>query len=220
MAPDFAWRGGETQHAAQTRGPHCQRPERLPLSTFGWRVPMPFLVLTAILMLAGRLFPETPFGAWCNVAVTERLCDLIGRIERKHIVALVIGLVALQVFALAMPLDMAFAAMFDAATYIDVVMAAWAAHALNRGAAWRPVLPAHRLLTNRRNRRPLTTETVRAYPVPGLPQARQQRRRCGRRPPAPSYRPTAALFSRILSRLTQRASPAPAGGLEIARPEV
>lgn len=93
---------------------------------------MSVLIVVSTLMVFGWLFPETPFGKWCHETTTTKFVGALAKVERKHVVMLVIGLFAIQAFALAMPMDMAFLAVIDTATYIDVLMAVGAVAALNR----------------------------------------------------------------------------------------
>ncbi|WBO22091.1 hypothetical protein [Sphingomonas abietis] len=131
---------------------------------------MTIVMLLAMPMLIGAIFPDTPFGTWCREATTAKIIRLLGRIERKHIIMLLIGLIALQAFAAAMPLDMALIGMVDAATYIDALLVIGTMATLRRTSLiWASM--RHRLpLMQGRNRR--------------APQRRQRNRRDRRTKPS------------------------------------
>lgn len=93
---------------------------------------MTVMMMLATFMLIGALFPDTPFGTWCREATTAKIIRLLGRFERKHVIMLVIALIAMQALAAAMPLDMALISTVDVAAYIDALLVIGAMATLRR----------------------------------------------------------------------------------------
>jgi hypothetical protein len=117
------------------------------------------LILIPTLMVLGWLFPETPFGKWCYDTTTVKIVSVLAKVQRKHAIMLVIGLVAIQAFAIAMPMDMAFLAVIDTATYLDVILAIGAVAAFNRSATlWTSLRSSIARFTVRKSRPTEKTE--------------------------------------------------------------
>lgn len=57
---------------------------------------------------------------------------LLARIERRHLIFLVIGLFVMQSFAMVMTADLAVVAALDIATYVDAALTVWTVAALTR----------------------------------------------------------------------------------------
>lgn len=52
------------------------------------------LILVSTLMMLGWLFPETPCDRWCYDTTTAEIVSALTKVQRKHVIMLVIGLVA------------------------------------------------------------------------------------------------------------------------------
>jgi len=121
-----------------------------------------------------RLFPETPTARFLHRWLAEKPAAWLARIERKHVIFLVLAALLVVVLRDAVPMvagasDLALFAMWDASVYLDVVMAAWTIAALARGrSGWALVrLRLDRLVTRRRPRaaRPRARRTRAVRPV-------------------------------------------------------
>ena len=129
------------------------------------------MILTALLalaMLVMRLFPRTPAARWLHLHMVELPLALAGRLERKHILFLVVGIAAAQPLMMMGAADLAMIAAWDMAIYADVAIAVYAAAALARTRAaihhlrsrtrsWlrgRPVTRARPRTPSARRRRP------------------------------------------------------------------
>jgi len=88
--------------------------------------------LCLIILMMAKFWPETRTGQWLHRMLVEEVLAMAARIERKHLVFLVIGLFAMQSFAMVMTADMAVLAALDLASYVDVVLTAWTVAALAR----------------------------------------------------------------------------------------
>lgn len=106
------------------------------------------LVYTIIVM---QFFPETAVARWLDrtVAITR---DVFGRIERRHLIFLMLTAVILiagaELLAIAGPFDMALVVLWDVSTYIDIVLTTAVIATATRGSAgWRAIIA--RLLPRR-----------------------------------------------------------------------
>ncbi|MDQ3144554.1 MAG: hypothetical protein M3Q57_06705 [Pseudomonadota bacterium] len=79
--------------------------------------------LFAIAILIARLFPTTPTGRWLHLTLVEIPVDWLSRVERKHVIFLLIMLLAGPSLALALPVELALLYAFDLSVYLDVVVA-------------------------------------------------------------------------------------------------
>ena len=93
---------------------------------------MAFAVFLAGLMAVMLLAPETPAARWLHRHCVEEVLDLAARLERKHILFLVVGLVSIQAFAMTLPAELAVAMAWDVTTYVDIVIAGWTLSAFAR----------------------------------------------------------------------------------------
>ena len=84
--------------------------------------------LAAVMLLA----PDTPAARWLHRHCVEELLDLASRLERKHILFLVVGLVSIQAFAMTLPAELAVAMAWDVTAYVDLVVAVWTFSAFAR----------------------------------------------------------------------------------------
>jgi hypothetical protein len=94
------------------------------------------MMVAAIVVM--RLFPETPTARFLHRWLAEKPAAWLARIERKHVIFLVLAALLVVVLRDAVPMvagasDLALFAMWDASVYLDVVMAAWTIAALARG---------------------------------------------------------------------------------------
>jgi hypothetical protein len=124
------------------------------------------MTITALLGLATfvmMLFPRTPAARWLHLHMVELPLALIARLERKHILFLLVGIAAAQPLMMMGAADLAAVIAWDMAIYFDVAIAAYAAAALARTrAAWRHL----RSRTAYWIRRPFTRARSRAPSAP------------------------------------------------------
>jgi hypothetical protein len=93
--------------------------------------------LFALAVAIARLYPETPIGRFLHAFLVDLPLRAAARVERKHLLYIAILLVAGQVLAMAVPLDLAFLAAWDFSIYVDLMLAAWTVATVARGkAAW------------------------------------------------------------------------------------
>jgi hypothetical protein len=93
------------------------------------------MILTTLLALATlvmRLFPQTPAARWLHLHMVELPLALIARLERKHILFLIVAVAAAQPLMMMGAADLAMIAAWDMAIYADVTIAVYAAAALAR----------------------------------------------------------------------------------------
>ena len=83
--------------------------------------------LLALAILVVRLFPETPFARFLHLWLVELPVDLARRIERRHVILVVIILCFGQTLALAGSAELAFAFAADMSLYADAALAAYLA---------------------------------------------------------------------------------------------
>lgn len=121
------------------------------------------MMLTGLLlgaMIVLRVFPETAIARWLDTAVATAR-EGLGRIERRHILFLILMSIVLiagtELLAMAGPFDMALVVLWDVSTYIDIVLTtAVVAAATRGGAGWRTLVARflpHRAPRARRRRR-------------------------------------------------------------------
>lgn len=84
--------------------------------------------LIAVMLFAA----DTSAARWLHSAMVEEPLRLAERLERRHWIFLVIGLLAIEAFAVALPADLAVLAVWDVALYVDVVIATWTLSAYAR----------------------------------------------------------------------------------------
>lgn len=108
--------------------------------------------------------PETPAARWLHRHMVEEPLRLAERFERKHVLFLVVGLVALQGFAMTLPAEMAMIMAWDLTVYVDLLIAGWTLSAFARlrafkaWMAWQVVriMPRRARIRARRVRRAAT----------------------------------------------------------------
>ena len=76
--------------------------------------------------------PDTPAARWLHCHLVEEPLRLAEWFERKHVLFLVVGLIALQGFAMTLPAEMAMIMAWDATVYIDLLIAGWTLSAFAR----------------------------------------------------------------------------------------
>lgn len=105
-------------------------------------------------LIAVMLFaPHTPAARWLHGIMVEESLRFAEGLERKHLIFLVIGLFAIEAFAVAMPLDLAALAVWDVAIYLDVVIATSALSAYARVHSIKAWIGARARRTSRMRRR-------------------------------------------------------------------
>lgn len=88
-----------------------------------------FLVALVAVMLVA---PETAIAAWLHRHSVAEPLRLASQLERKHILFLVVGLIALQGFAMTLPAEMAMIMAWDMTVYVDLLIAGWTLSAFAR----------------------------------------------------------------------------------------
>jgi len=88
--------------------------------------------LLAVVVLIVRLFPETPFGRALNFYLVELPLRLAHRIERRHLILLVILLCSGQMLAMMGSVELALAYAADLSIYYDAAITA----SLTAAAVW------------------------------------------------------------------------------------
>lgn len=99
------------------------------------------LLVFAMVVLRG--FPETAAARWLDRVVAASVAAL-GRIERRHLIFLILMTVVLiagaELLAMGGPLDAGLIVLWDISTYIDIVLTTVAVAAAARGATgWRVI---------------------------------------------------------------------------------
>lgn len=97
-----------------------------------------FTVLMVLAIAVARLFPDTATGRFLHRWLAEKPAAWIDRIQRKHVIFLLLTVGAVLLLREAAPMlastgDLALFGIWDASVYLDVVLAAWTIAALGRG---------------------------------------------------------------------------------------
>lgn len=87
---------------------------------------MVFALLLAGLIAVMLFAPDTDAARWLHRTTVEEPLRLFERLERKHILFLVVGLMTIQAFAVALPAELAVALAWDMTAYVDAMIATWA----------------------------------------------------------------------------------------------
>ena len=127
-----------------------------------------FFALFLAGLLAVMLFaPDTDAARWLHRATVQTPLDLLARLERKHILFLIVGLFAIQAYAAMLPAELAIALAWDMTAYVDAMIATWALSTfarLNSMKAWVAVrmaallVPFKRFRMRARRSRPVRPE--------------------------------------------------------------
>lgn len=88
--------------------------------------------LLALVILVIKLFPDTALARSLHRWLVEWPVEMAGRIERKHIILVVILLCAGQTLAIAGSAELALAYAMDMSLYLDTMLAAFIAAAAAR----------------------------------------------------------------------------------------
>ena len=88
--------------------------------------------LLALVIVIARLFPETPLARLLHLHFVELPLQLVRRIERRHLILLVIVLCAGQTLALAGSVEMGLAYAAEMSAYYDALLTASFAAAAGR----------------------------------------------------------------------------------------
>ncbi len=111
---------------------------------------------------------DTDAARWLHRTTVEEPLRLFERLERKHILFLVVGLFAIQAYAAVLPAELAVALAWDMTAYVDAMIATWALSTFARiqsMKAWVAVrmaallAPFRRLRARARRIRPLRSDT-------------------------------------------------------------
>jgi hypothetical protein len=119
-------------------------------------------------LIAVMLFaPDTDIARWLHRSTVQEPLDRLARLERKHILFLIVGLFAIQAYAAVLPAELAIALAWDMTAYVDAMIATWALSTfarLNSMKAWAAVrvaallAPFRRLRMRARRTRPMRPE--------------------------------------------------------------
>lgn len=124
---------------------------------------MVFALLLAGLIAVMLFARDTDAARWLHRATVEEPLRLLARLERKHILFLVVGLFAIQAYAAVLPAELAVALAWDMTAYVDAMIAAWALSTFARFRSMRALValrmaallaPFSRLRTRARRSRP------------------------------------------------------------------
>lgn len=66
---------------------------------------------------------DTPAARWLHRAFVEEPLRISARIERKHVIFLLIAIVSIQAFVMTLPADLALVAIWDVSSFVDVLIA-------------------------------------------------------------------------------------------------
>jgi len=115
------------------------------------------LVATIIL----RWFPNTTVGQWLNSYLVIIPLRLLAKADRKHIIFLLVIVVAMQAFAAVGAMDMVFAAAWDVSVYLDMMMVAGVVATVARAkSVWGHATTAYQRITQRPIRRAARAKRV------------------------------------------------------------
>ena len=115
--------------------------------------------LVAVMLCAS----DTAVARWLHRATVEEPLRLFERLERKHILFLVVGLFAIQAYAAVLPAELAVALAWDMTAYVDAMIATWALSTFARFRSMRALMalriaallaPLRRLRMRARRSRP------------------------------------------------------------------
>lgn len=87
---------------------------------------MVFALFLAGLVAVMLFAPDTGAARWLHRATVEEPLRLAERLERKHILFLIVGLFAIQAYAAVLPAELAIALAWDMTAYVDAMIATWA----------------------------------------------------------------------------------------------
>ena len=87
---------------------------------------MVFTLFLASLVAVMLFAPDTDAARWLHRATVEEPIRLLERLERKHILFLIVGLFAIQAYAAVLPAELAVALAWDMTAYVDAMIATWA----------------------------------------------------------------------------------------------
>ena len=115
--------------------------------------------LVAVMLFAS----DTAAACWLHRATVEEPLRLVARLERKHILFLIVGLFAIQAYAAVLPAELAVALAWDMTAYVDAMIATWALSTFARFRSMRALMalrmaallaPLRRLRMRARRSRP------------------------------------------------------------------
>lgn len=84
---------------------------------------MAFALFLAGLIAVMLFAPDTDAARWLHRAAVQAPLDLFARLERKHILFLIVGLFAIQAYAAVLPAELAIALAWDMTAYVDAMVA-------------------------------------------------------------------------------------------------
>ncbi len=87
---------------------------------------MVFALFLAGLIAVMLFAPDTDVARWLHRSTVQEPLNLFARLERKHILFLIVGLFAIQAYAAVLPAELAIALAWDMTAYVDAMIATWA----------------------------------------------------------------------------------------------
>lgn len=132
---------------------------------------MVFALFLAGLIAVMLFAPDTDVARWLHRFTVEEPIGLVERLERKHILFLVVGLFAIQAYAAVLPAELAVALAWDMTAYVDAMIATWALSTFARVRSMKALIavrmaamlaPFRRLRTRARRSRPVRPDAHKA----------------------------------------------------------
>lgn len=124
---------------------------------------MVFALFLAGLIAVMLFAPDTDVARWLHRSTVQEPLNLFARLERKHILFLIVGLFAIQAYAAVLPAELAIALAWDMTAYVDAMIATWALSTFARFRSMRALMalrmaallaPLRRLRMRARRSRP------------------------------------------------------------------
>jgi hypothetical protein len=132
---------------------------------------MVFALFLAGLIAVMLFAPDTDVARWLHRFTVEEPIGLVERLERKHILFLVVGLFAIQAYAAVLPAELAVALAWDMTAYVDAMIATWTLSTFARLRSMKALIavrmaamlaPFRRLRTRARRNRPIRPDANKA----------------------------------------------------------
>lgn len=87
---------------------------------------MGMIFLLAALTATMLLWPQLPAARWLHRTIIETPLDLIGKMERRHIIFALLALFLFQAYAMVATVDLATLVLWDLSLYVDLFITVWA----------------------------------------------------------------------------------------------
>ena len=123
------------------------------------------MTIAALLLIATlimKLWPETSSAQWLHRTLVERPIALVGGLERRHLIFLIVLLSMTQMVAVIGSMELVTLTAIDISFYVDAAITVWTIAALNRSrGAWTAVFARLPRLRSGRSRQRRTRPAVR-----------------------------------------------------------